>query len=137
MEYQIGTTYEFDIYVYSSGEILLQSVSNVNCDLLFLDIELGGINGIEVSHILRNLEERENLQIVFISSHDKYMREMFNVRPFQYLSKPLSETDLTTTLNTFMKLHRIKSTVFCFKKGKTIYRYPILTLSTLRVVGEK
>lgn len=64
-EYQKGKLFEFEIKTFSSGEELLNYESIEHCDLLFLDIEMKDVNGIQVSHILRELRKLDNLQIIY------------------------------------------------------------------------
>lgn len=123
-EYQKGKLFEFQIKTFSSGEELLNYESIEQCDLLFLDIEMKDVNGIQVSHILRELRKLDNLQIIFVSAFDRYMKEMFDVRPFQYLSKPILKEKLFSTLDSFCRLYTKNTTVFSFKIGRIAYRVP-------------
>ena len=59
-------------------------------DLLFLDIELPGMNGAKVGNMLRVELGNETVQIVYISSQDKYAMQLFQIRTFDFLIKPLN-----------------------------------------------
>lgn len=123
-EYEKNKSFEFEIVTFSSGEELLNSRVINQCDLIFLDIEMKNINGIQVSYILRTLKELDDLQIVFVSAYDKYMREMFDAHPFQYLSKPISKEKLFSTLDSFCRMYTKNATIFSFKVGRSLYRIP-------------
>ena len=120
-KYEEKKACSFNVSTYLSGEELLESSFLNECDLLLLDIEMCSINGIELAHIIReNL--KENLQIIFISSYDKYMKEMFDVHPFNYLTKPISENKFFDALDKYIRYCRKTRTVFTYKVGREIYR---------------
>lgn len=122
-EFELCNHCRFDIKTFSSGEEMMKSSAIEECELLFLDIEMGALNGIEVSHIFRDQQGRDELQIIFISAYDKYMKEMFEVRPFNYLSKPFKREKFNETLEKFLRLHKKNSSIFTFKIGRDIYRF--------------
>lgn len=59
-------------------------------DLLLLDIEMEGINGMELAHKLR--AGGDNIPIVFVTGFAEYMDEGYDVEALHYLLKPL-DTD--------------------------------------------
>ena len=60
-------------------------------DLIYLDIEMGDLNGIEFARQLRT----DNLPtiLIYISAYETYYRELFEVEPFRFLLKPI-DTEL-------------------------------------------
>jgi len=76
---------EFDVKEYSSGEELVRSEGIY--DLIFLDIEMNGINGMETAEQLRKKGCKSN--IVFLTSHTEFMQAAFRVRAFRFLEKPV------------------------------------------------
>ena len=54
-------------------------------DIIFLDIELGDINGVEVGKFIREKQKDQVVQIVYISAQTKYYcMELFDIRPMNY-----------------------------------------------------
>lgn len=121
-EFSENNNCHFEITSFIHGKDLLHTSSLKEFDLLFLDIELDGINGIAISHLLRSRLETEDLPIVFITAYETYMKEMFDVRPFQHLSKPFSRESFFHTLNDFLKISMRKSKFFTFKNAQEWYR---------------
>ncbi len=78
-----------DVHTYSSGEELLDSPEHSSLNLLFLDIELDGINGIQI----KNMLERTNPStfIVFSTTHHELMPDAFGRSVINFLTKPYSE----------------------------------------------
>ena len=70
---------------YSSGSELV--MSDEEYDLIFLDIEMDGINGMETAEQLRKKGCKSN--IVFLTSHTEFMQAAFRVRAFRFLEKPV------------------------------------------------
>ena len=77
----------FTIKLFASGEELLKEKENF--DIIFLDIYMEGINGIEVARMLRN--KKEEAILIFITGIKEYVFEAFDVSAFHYLLKPIEE----------------------------------------------
>ncbi len=77
--------------VYYSGKALVQSMEseNIYYDLIFLDIEMDDINGIDTAKRLRLKDERTN--IIYVTSYQNYAIETFAVRPYQFVVKPFPD----------------------------------------------
>lgn len=78
---------EISIHAFSSGENLLFELDE-NCnafDIMYLDIEMGRINGIETADILR----RKGCQsiLIFLTNNERYVFQSFDVQPLHYILK--------------------------------------------------
>lgn len=105
--------------LFFSGETLLQYMEqNKNIDLIFLDIQLPGSNGAQIGKKLRNELENETVQIVYISSKDSYAMQLFQVRPFDFLIKPLDDNLIIHTFEKYQRVYREKLQFFEYKIGK-------------------
>ena len=90
----------FEISVFCNGEGLCDSLMSGNrFNLIFLDIELCEINGVEVGKKIREELNDEITQIVYISAKESYAMELFDIRPLNFLVKPLKIEKLNTFLN--------------------------------------
>ncbi|MDE6024143.1 MAG: LytTR family DNA-binding domain-containing protein [Lachnospiraceae bacterium] len=76
---------EYRAVMFQSGEEVL-AYEEESLMLLFLDIELGGITGIDVMHHM--LHSDRIWRILFVSCHDEYMIETFGLKTLGYCSKP-------------------------------------------------
>lgn len=88
-------------------------------DLLFLDIELVGMNGIELAAIIRNELHNDYMQIVYVSSKQSYAMELFESHPLHFLVKPLDEEKLARVFRKAVKLIDKNEETFRYKKGHT------------------
>lgn len=66
-------------------------------DIVFLDIEMNGIDGMKTASLLR--KKNNNEHIIFLTSHSEFMQEAFKVKAFRYLNKPIKEEELIEALN--------------------------------------
>ncbi len=73
--------------LFASGEALLKE-TNV-FDIIFLDIQMDDINGIQAARMLRN--KKEEALLIFITGLKEYVFEAFDVSAFHYLLKPIEE----------------------------------------------
>lgn len=87
--YMISYNIQFEIESFQSGEALLQAQRKHPFQILLLDIEMPGINGMTIARYLRD-ELYDESFIVFVTSYPEYMQESFEVQPFQFLTKPVS-----------------------------------------------
>lgn len=72
-------------------------------DVVFLDIEMPDMNGIEFSS--RILDVQEGTSVVFVTAYNEYAVEAFQLNALDYLMKPVSHTRL---LETISKIKMIK-----------------------------
>lgn len=81
---------EMNIEVYSDGCELWNDIQNCNTfDLLYLDIEMLQVNGIDVARKIR--EKDIDVIIIYISSYENYFIQLFEVEPFRFIKKPVDD----------------------------------------------
>ena len=80
-----------EISLFSDGEALI--ASGEDFDIIFLDIEMKKLTGIETAEKLRSLEEGKDgkTAIIFITAFREYMEQAFDVGAFNYITKPIDE----------------------------------------------
>lgn len=110
--------------IFSSGEDLC---SDLECgeyyDIIFLDIELKKINGVEVGKKIREELNDNMVQIIYISSYRKYAQQLFAVRPIQFLEKPLSDSIIEIMLAKAISLMNYEEQ-FIYQINKSYYKVP-------------
>ena len=92
-----------EISAFPSAEAFLFEYSeNQNFDVLLLDIEMSGMNGVELARKLR--KQTDALQIIFVTGYDEYISDGYDVAALHYLMKPLKEEKLLAVLERAVKL---------------------------------
>lgn len=72
------------------------------CDLLFLDIDLGAVNGIDVARALRRTHP--DTVLIFVTNYKEYAPEGYEVNAFRYLAKGELEGKLAPYLEDALAL---------------------------------
>ena len=80
--YQIGIRADIR-KCYSGMDLLMEIELSGQFDIILLDIELGGMNGIETARQIR--ESDVNCNIIFITSFEQYSKEAISVHPLHLL----------------------------------------------------
>lgn len=103
-------------------------------DLIFMDIELGTGNGIELAAKIRQLIPM--IPLIFITGHQQYVYQVFQVHPFDFLLKPIEENQLEKT---FMDIYRLldRRNDFKYKKGGKYYTKLLKDIYWMRCMGRK
>lgn len=114
----------FEIDCFTSGEELCDEIKHTNYDLLFLDIELPKMNGVAVGQYIRETLKNETIQIAYISSKQEYAMELFEMRPINFLVKPLSDEKIENVIDKFLQLNKIDTETFNFKARHNYYKIP-------------
>lgn len=89
-----------EIIIYKSGEEML--LSQDNPDILLLDIQMPGRNGIETARELRR--KGAGSVIIFITALEEYVFQSFDVNAFHYLVKPFNSAKFSEVLANAVRL---------------------------------
>ncbi len=74
--------------IYFDGNTIVDGIiQGANYDIIYLDIEMQKVNGISAAEQIRKMYVP--VLIIYISSYEKYLKELFDVEPFRFLSKPI------------------------------------------------
>lgn len=125
-EYGINKDIDLEISTFNSGENLISSIKrNNDFSIIYLDISMKAISGVEVGSFIREKMSNQCVQIIYISSFSKYAMELFKTRPLDFLLKPLDKIDIIKTFKLAIKLIDLNCKTYQFKYNRT---YKILRL---------
>ena len=79
---------DYDVYEFWTATDLIESFKLKAFDIVFLDIEMPGTDGLELSKQLRKLSSE--VIIVFLTSHVEYAIKGYEVNALRYLLKPIT-----------------------------------------------
>lgn len=126
-----------NVNIFKSGEEVYEFfLERNNVDLIFLDIELGKLNGVELGVKIRSEFKNENIQIVYISAKQNYAMELFQVRPMNFLVKPINSSHVSKMINKAIELNG-KNIFFSFRVGKNLHRRKIKDILYFESIGRK
>ena len=73
---------------YSDGGTLVADIEKgYRYDLVFLDIEMERVDGISAARQIRRIDR--SALLIYVSGYEQYLKELFEVEPFRFLSKPV------------------------------------------------
>lgn len=119
-----------EIDVFFTGEELCQHINqNEYYDLIFLDIELKSMSGVEVGQIVRYDMLDETTQIIYISAKESYAMELFKIRPLDFIIKPFNYGKIKEIFSTALKIIGQDKYNFQYKISNTTH-----TVSTKNIL---
>lgn len=123
---------EHRISPFSSAEALEAVLhSGERFDLLCLDILMDGENGMEFAKKLRTTNEHTS--ILFLTGSSEFLKDGYEVRPIQYLLKPIRRAELARAIETDLRLnHRAQAVTL-----RVGTRTAVLPLDEIRYVESR
>ena len=134
----LNVKYEIDIY-FAGGELCRHMETGAHYDLIYLDIEFAKteIDGVEVGRRIRDIYQNNIVSIVYISWEKKYSMQLFEIRPLNFLVKPLTHDKIEHTVKTYLKIAGLVSGEFTYKKGHDTFKAQIKEIIYLENNGRK
>ena len=113
-----------EVEVFYNGRDLWNTLQQggYEIDLLFLDIRMQYLDGIELGRRIREVLGDECMQIVYISNYDSYALELFEVRPLHFLKKPLTKNMVENVVQKAWNLAKNQKQWYCYLSGKALHK---------------
>lgn len=112
-----------NISVFFDGKSLCDSVKQGEIyDLIYLDIEMNTLNGIQTAHIIRNSNHYS--LIIYVSAYETYYKQLFEVEAFRFLSKPIDPKLFEKYFFAAYKKLHLKNEYYIFTFNQKSYRIP-------------
>ena len=86
----------------TNAQEALTLIKALDYSILFLDIEMPGMNGLEVGAKVQEMPNPPH--VVFVTAYDEYAVRAFEVNAVDYILKPFDEKRLTQTINKIVKI---------------------------------
>lgn len=129
-----GVGVSYNIHSYDSGNSLIREISNVcEYDVLLLDIDMPGIDGIDVA---RRLAESTSLvNIIFITNHNELVFEAIHYRPFRFIRKEKLKEELSEAIHAVINKISEETLLYEFGSGRDNIKIRILDVDYLESKG--
>jgi len=86
---------------YSDQDELMEALPMLDVDLIFLDIKMPGMLGLELAGRINEI--KPEVAIVFVTAYDSYAVDAFEIEAFDYILKPLTADRINKTLMRYKK----------------------------------
>lgn len=111
-----------EVQVWYTGEELCRYLEQGGrLDILFLDIELIELTGIQVGGFIRNKMLDRGMQIIYISNNSSYALELFKTQPMDFLVKPITAKQIEDALDLAIELFEKNTERFEFQSSRDYY----------------
>lgn len=123
---------EMECRAFPSAEAFLFCYAeDKNFDLLLLDVEMPGTDGVTLAKTIR--QENEAVQIVFITGYSDYIAEGYDVAALHYLMKPVNAEKLFAVLDRALEKHRRNARCLNLELSGEMVRLPLYEVRYLDV----
>ncbi|AJW62901.1 response regulator transcription factor [Elizabethkingia sp. HX WHF] len=76
------------VRVFNNPKYFLEEINDIDCDLCILDIEMPGLNGLQVAELI------SHKKIIFTTAYKEYAAEAFDLNVVDYVRKPIKKERL-------------------------------------------
>lgn len=129
---KIGAKYP-EIVCFSNGESLLADKDEK--DILFLDIEMPGINGIYVGNELKRANE--HIIIFVVTSYSEYLDDAMRFHVFRYLSKPVDKCRFFRNMKDAIDLYNNMTVKIPIETRQGVHTLPASSVIAIEAQGRK
>ena len=123
------------LYRFTNGDDLIAAHQSECMDLIFLDVIMPLLSGIDVAREFRNMDQ--NVPIVFLTSSKEFAVDSYEVKALNYLIKPVDQEKLFLTLDDFLKTYNLPKTFFTAKTADGFCRIVIADVDYLEAQNKQ
>lgn len=98
------TPYVDILHICRSGEEAVEMIPKLGPELVFLDIQMGSMNGFDVLERLWHFQ----FEVIFTTGYDQYVIDAIRVSALDYLVKPIDEGELENAILRAMGKRKIQ-----------------------------
>jgi DNA-binding LytR/AlgR family response regulator len=129
---------EISTAVFFDGKSICHYMEQGNYfDVIFLDIEMSELDGVSTGHKIRETLKDEDVQLIYVSSKDSYAMELFELRPMNFLIKPITEEKLQQVLSQAYRLIKRNNVMFQYKINRQFYYIAVKEIQYFEVTNRK
>ncbi|MPS72863.1 MAG: response regulator transcription factor [Chryseobacterium sp.] len=86
------------VKAFNNPKVFLQEINDIDCDVCILDIEMPGMNGLQVAELIKDKK------IIFTTAYKEYAAEAFDLDVVDYVRKPIKKERLQQAFEKTEKL---------------------------------
>lgn len=122
---------KFRILLFSDG---LEFISDyeADCDIIFMDIDMPHLNGLDAARRLRQMDE--DVVLIFITNLAQYAINGYEVRALDFMVKPVTYGEMEYKLDRALRhCHRYEDTTLTLEIGGVTRKIPVRTIYYVEV----
>lgn len=126
-EYRLQHSIKMDVSLYASADSLYYDLDTFeNLDILLLDIQMEGMNGMELAKRIR--QRNENCVILFVTGVTEYIYDSFQVQALNYLLKPVKKDQLFHCLDQALEQLSEETRTITILEDKEVYKLKVSSI---------
>lgn len=130
-DYAEANGLEFSLSTFESGEALLNGYEPYKYTVVFLDIYMGGITGVDTAKKLRELDP--NTLIIFLTTSTEHMGSAFAIHAYDYVGKPAEKERIYHLMDDILKTRtNLYSKTVDFMYDRRAHRIPVPDVVSIR-----
>lgn len=134
----LSDSYDITLDAFTDGQLLLNSIcTGKEYQIVFLDIEMPGINGIEVCRKIKTIHK--DTLVIFISNKEEMVFQTFEVQPFRFIRKTHFKQELPALVSAIKKALQEKQGVILTieeQHSNNVYSININHVLYIEVIGK-
>lgn len=100
-EYSKIRNIDVSIDKYNNGHDLIRCLNDKEYEIVFMDYQMGNIDGIETSRLIRNRDK--DCIIIFVSAYPEVAVDSYEVNTFRFIVKPINKEKLFNAIDDYLK----------------------------------
>ncbi len=133
--YLMHMNIEFNISLFTDGTQFIEACNNTYFDLIFLDIDMPEVTGLDIAHKLR-MRQLES-EMVFITNKDELVYDTIRYAPFRFIRKSRFEVEFEESLHTFLEKRKNSQASYLFSTDDGKKPVNVITILYIEVQSHK
>lgn len=135
MDYLQSKHITVDTHIYLEGEKLLKDLNKETYpfDLLFLDVDMPHIDGIELAQKIRQIDKK--VLLVFLTSIEDRVYETFKFNTFRFIRKLFRRTEIKECLDAAIEVLQKHQETYVLKSQEGLVKLPIEDIISITYIN--
>jgi len=122
---------ELEIDRFSCAEVFLKKYRPLLFTIIFMDIYMEGMTGIEAAELIR--ETDRSVALIFLTTSEEHRADAFRCHAYDYLTKPVQKDSLFRTMDYLLRIKTETSEQkFLFSSNRREYSLPYSEITCIR-----
>lgn len=125
-----------EIKVFDSPDALLNEMNKKPCDILFMDIELGSKNGIDIVQQINT--HFCSTEVIYVTNYPEYCSDVYDTKHTHFLCKPINDELLCKAITyAIQNLENVNNKSIVLKTGNAIECIPLNSIVMIESSGRR
>lgn len=130
-QYAVLNQIDIEIDRFSCAESFLKNYRPLLYTIIFMDIYMEGMTGIEAAKLIR--ETDSSVALIFLTTSEEHRADAFHCHAYDYLTKPVQRNTLFRTIDDLLKIKtKTDGQKFIFSSNRREYSLPYSEITCVR-----